>query len=168
MFIKKNNHDISMTNQDNIMQTEAILKTILPESKELLSDILPVLESNNPALLGILVFKLAEERRKTNQILLDIHKKYDKILWELKQQKSDTSSNQPLTSSPVSGILPEQDQLILHLANSRGFITATEVKKELGYKGTNAASQRLNKLVRENYLKKNQSGRKVVFTPLIK
>ncbi len=158
-----------MTNHNNSMTIETILKTMPKETQILLSDIMPLLETNNPALIGILLFKLAEERRTTNQLMSQIHNKFDKIMWELKKPSTNTSSiKQPPLEAPLSRILPEQDQLILHLANTRGFITALEVKKELGYRGTNAASQRLNKLVREGYLRKSQSGRKVIFTPLLK
>ncbi|MEM4390952.1 MAG: hypothetical protein QXX06_03765, partial [Candidatus Diapherotrites archaeon] len=60
-------------------------------------------------------------------------------------------------------ILSEADQLILKSIEERGGCTAQDIKAMLNYKGLNAACQRLNKLYREGFLKKIQSGRKVLY-----
>jgi hypothetical protein len=54
----------------------------------------------------------------------------------------------------LSQFFTSQDQAIIDLVTGRGHVSAEEVKVELGYKGLNAASQRLNKLYRENVLER--------------
>ena len=118
--------------------------------------------SKNPAFLSMLLFKLAEERRKSNELLQLINEKYDKILSELKSRPS--SAKQFAKDENSIQILPEHDQQIVNLINHKGTTSAEEVQIALKYKGKNAASQRLNKLCRDGFLKKIQSGRRVLFT----
>jgi len=110
-------------------------------------------------MLGLLLFKLAEERKKTNELLEKIYFKYDEIMLLLKTpQRLEAPSKDEKTIE----ILPEQDQKILDLAQINGRTTAEEVTKAIGYKGKNAACQRLNKLHKNGYLNKVRSG-KIVF-----
>lgn len=154
-----------MTNYDPFKE---FAKTSKKSSKELNQkfndltfDIQEIMQlGKNPAFLSMLLFKLAEERRRTNELLESINIKYDKILKKLKDKSHDIS----FESNDKIRILPEQDQLIINLIQEKGTINADEVKQALKYKGKNAASQRLNKLAREDYLKKVQSGRRVLFT----
>ena len=61
-------------------------------------------------------------------------------------------------------LLPEVDEQIVSFVKRKRHVNAEDVQKEFAYKGTNAASSRLNRLVREGVLQKKQVGRKVVFT----
>ena len=101
-----------------------------------------------------------EERKETNQILKNLYDRVEEVL-----QKMDSPSLPQHTPSKegFQEVLPEQDQMILHLVQEKGQVTADEIRKELGYKGQNAASQRLNKLFRNGHLNKLQAGRKVIF-----
>ncbi|MDD5163850.1 MAG: hypothetical protein PHD95_06640 [Candidatus ainarchaeum sp.] len=152
-----------------------LLKKISPKFNEMTFDIQEILEySKNPMFIAVLLFKLSQEREKTNQMLEKINEKFDSIMLRLKtapqEQVLPSQFSQPQIGMDFSehGIvplkaLPENDQLIVHLAFEKGQISADDIKKELGYKGKNAASQRLNKLVKEGHLSKIQAGRKVVF-----
>ena len=77
-----------------------------------------------------------------------------------KIKTEDANSLQQRESEEPSSILSEQDQMIMHMVHSNGKISADEIRTELGYKGKNAASQRLNRLFKEGHLRKMQSGRK--------
>ena len=117
----------------------------------------------NPVFLSMLMFKLAEERKKSNELLETINEKYDKILAELKSRPSSSKAYSSFNENTLQ-ILPEQDQQIVNLVNHKGTTSAEEVQLALKYRGKNAASQRLNKLCRDGVLKKIQSGRRVIFT----
>src|SRR3989344_3522433 len=158
-----------------------LVKKISPRFGELNLDIQEVLEySKNPMFVAVLLFKLSQEREKTNKMLEKINEKFDTIMFRLKAPQSSQmqetimparqqAMGQPFATAageqemiPLKA-LPENDQLIVHLAFERGQVSAGEIQKELGYKGKNAASQRLNKLFKEGHLTKIQAGRKVVF-----
>ncbi len=148
-----------------ILADKEFLQKVSPKFNELSLDLNEVMaKSSDPVLIAVLLFKLVEERQKTNQILERLYDKVDSIL---KKIDSNTSFSQHEGASQQRElpelVLPEQDQLILHLVREKGQVTAEEIRKDLGYKGNNAASQRLNKLYKEGYLKKIQAGRKVMF-----
>ncbi|MAG22429.1 MAG: hypothetical protein CL943_03970 [Candidatus Diapherotrites archaeon] len=159
-------HD-SIKDSSKVLEGE-ILKKMSPKFNELNMDIQEIYKHNkDPMFMAMLLFKLAEEREKTNKILENIFDKYDQIMLKLKTESTANNTNsltptpQPQLSS--TQILPEQDQMIIHLVHTRGQVSAEEVRAELGYKGSNAASQRLNKLFKDGHLNKIQSGRKVLY-----
>lgn len=127
--------------------------------------------SDRPEVLGLLIYKLMSERKHTNEILEDINKKYDSLMTLYEQNPVGRKGS--YLNNEVSGVeeivdieslfLTEQDKFILRLARSQKWVSAKDVKKEIGYKGLNAASQRLNKLAREGYLDKNRVGQQVAF-----
>ncbi len=154
------------------------------EFSSLTADVSELFDQNtDPKALGLLLFKLAQERQQTNKFLEKLVDQYDQIMFHLKTQQlpsQDVLSNPPrdnwmapprmppeaeppVRSRPEIRILADQDQFIMKMVDSMGHISANEVKNELGYKGANAASQRLNMLVREGHLRKVQAGKKVVF-----
>jgi cyanate lyase len=168
-------HD-SVKELSELIGDSELLKKISPKFNEMTLDIQEVLEySKNPMFIAVLLFKLSQEREKTNQLLEKINEKFDSIMLRLKTAPLQEQILPAQFSQPQMGMdffeqgivplkaLPENDQLIVHLAFEKGQISADDIKKELGYKGKNAASQRLNKLVKEGHLKKIQAGRKVVF-----
>ena len=159
-----------MSYHDDIKDAEEILsdpdfvKVIAPKYREASADLDEIFDKGADSnMIAMLLFKLVEERQQSNQLLQQVFDKLETAVTHLEQQ----TSLEPNTASPnmerTLHVLPEQDQLILHLVDQKGQVTADEVKIELGYKGTNAASQRLNKLYKDGHLKKMQAGRKVVF-----
>lgn len=157
-----------MPSHDSIKQlgelfsdAEAISK-ISPKFAELSFDISEISKQcKNPMFMATLLFKLAEEREKTNKLLERIEDKFDEIMLRMKTENANPLQNNEL--SEPSSILSEQDQIIMHMVHTSGKVTAVEIKTELGYKGTNAASQRLNRLFKEGHLRKLQSGRNVFY-----
>ena len=155
-----------MTNHDTIKELEQqkqLLEKLNPRFNDLTLDIQHVMaSSNDPVFIAALLFKVADERRASNQLLESINDKFDKIMFSLKTQNIN---NEHVLQNPQSKfeILPEQDQAIVRLIDEKGSATATEVRNLMSYRGLNAASQRLNKLYKEGYLKKVQSGKKVLY-----
>ena len=164
-------HD-SVKELSELIANPELLRKVSPQYAELTMDIQEIIEhSKNPMFIAVLLFKLSQEREKTNALLEKINEKYDSIMLRLKtapMQESMPMHAQMGAEFAEQDIvplkaLPENDKLIVHLAFDRGQISAEDIKRELGYKGKNAASQRLNKLFREGHLKKIQAGRKVVY-----
>ena len=106
----------------------------------------------DPVVLATIAYKLLEERENTNRILKNVLTRLDRL--EAGKERL------PPQSAPI---LPEIDQKIVDFAKKTGKTTAKDIQVEFGYKGTNAASSRLNRLVKQGILKKTQVGRKVIF-----
>ncbi len=150
-----NNHDMF----EELLKSRETVKKLSPKFDELTMDIHEVFQqSKDPMFVAMLLFKLAQEREATNKILNDINEKYDKIMLELK-----TGSPSEVKEENSFVLLAEQDKKIMDLISEKNAVTASEVQSKLDYKGVNAASQRLNKLFKEGYLKKAQSGKKVLY-----
>lgn len=120
--------------------------------------------SDRPEVLGLLIYKLMQERKKTNDLLEQLNSKYDSLI------KSESFSNRNNTNLKLESetsidnlFIPEQDKSILFEAQNSSSIDAKAIQDKLGYKGLNAASQRLNKLHKDGYLEKKRVGQKVVF-----
>jgi uncharacterized membrane protein len=147
-----------MTNHDWTQDLEAnkeVVEEINKQFNEYNFDFHEIMQhSKDPVFLAALMFKVAQERKQTNDLLVKLNAKYDKIL---KRLEANTST-QKESSKPLA-ILPEQDQHILNLIQNKGSTTAVEVQKALHYKGKNGASQRLSKLHALGYLKKAQAGK---------
>jgi predicted HTH transcriptional regulator len=137
------------------------MEELSPRFNDLTIDIQEIMRlSENPVLLSVLLFKLAEERKKTNELLEKIYDKYDRIMLEMKTRQQ--GSLQVGVEKNLE-ILPEQDRKIMDLAQINGSTTAEEVQKALDYKGKNAACQRLNLLANKGFLKKARSGKQVLY-----
>ena len=153
-------HD-SIKQFEDIFANQEIAKKISPKFSELGFDVKEITKySKNPVFLAMLLFKLAEEKEKTNKMLEQIYDKFDTIMFKMKTGQPDTLQQR---AEEPSSIFSEQDQMIMHLVQANGKVTAEEIRTELGYKGKNAASQRLNRLFKEGHLRKLQSGRKVLY-----
>ncbi|PIU22629.1 MAG: hypothetical protein COT14_00245 [Candidatus Diapherotrites archaeon CG08_land_8_20_14_0_20_30_16] len=122
--------------------------------------------SDRPEVLGLLIYKLMLERKHTNELMEGLNKKYDSLL-KILEQKQGGNSLSPLSEQEVTDIeklfLTDQDKSILRQAKGKDWISAKDIKDSVGYKGLNAASQRLNKLHKEGYLEKQRIGQQVVF-----
>ena len=113
---------------------------------------------NDPIVLGELMYKLLEERENTNRILKNILVKLDKL-----EEKTATHETQAIRQQVDEILLPEIDEGIVAFIKEVNKVTAKDVKRKFGYKGTNAASSRLNRLVDAGILTKKQVGKKVFF-----
>ncbi len=125
--------------------------------------------SDRPEVLGLLIYKLMTERKKTNELMEGINKKYDALLEYLNETANTNTVKAPFNEVLEEEInidnlfLTEQDKSILFEAKTNKWIDAKLIQDKLNYKGLNAASQRLNKLCKEGYLDKNRVGQSVVF-----
>jgi len=121
-------------------------------------------EMKNPIVVGAMLAKLNEERSTTNLVLKEINAKLDRLLGlESRIAAMEQKFAQP-TAKPAEVMLPEIDEDIVSFVRSRTKACAEEVQKHFNYKGRNAASSRLNRLVQMGVLAKNQVGKKVYFT----
>ncbi len=156
------------------MNSHDAFKGVLKE-KELIDKISPLFaeledmesvmqHADNPRVLASLMFRIVQERERTNRLLEGINEKYDTIMLSLKAApQTPTTTQTENTSGNRYEVLPEPDQAILKMVEERGGCSAKDIKTMMNYRGLNAASQRLNRLYREGLLKKVQSGRKVLF-----
>lgn len=106
----------------------------------------------DPVVLATIAYKLLEERENTNRILKNVLARLDKL-----------EAGKEASVPPQNAFLPEIDQRIVDYVAKAGKSTARDVQKKFGYKGSNAASSRLNRLVKQGVLEKRQAGRKVYF-----
>jgi len=136
-------------NEDKVYKTSAF-------REEIRSDIEAHMDQfKDPLVLGELVYKLLEERENTNRILKNLLTKIDALERQLVQQPKQEL------------LLPKVDEDILHFVVEQGKATAEEVRGAFNYKGTNAASARLNRLYGQGLLDKKQVGKKMFFLPKV-
>lgn len=154
-----------MTTHDASIKAQALLSQVSPEFAELTADIREVMKaSSDSVLIAALLFKLAQERKQTNELIAKMDAKYDELSFLLKSNASASLTPNPTQENLHSiSLLPEADQKILAIVDEKGNTDAENVRVKLGYKNPNAASQRLNALVKSGHLGKIQSGKKVVF-----
>ena len=150
-----------MTENDTNTKQRFLELLLKEDTKELgLSDLIQIQEKfNDPLILSVIVHQLIEERKKTNNILLELREKYDSLQFLVKNNMK-TKQNE---NTDIYNILPEIDDKIISFIKVKQKVDAEMVQNEFNYKGSNAASQRLNKLVYNGYLRKVQAGRKVYF-----
>jgi DNA polymerase I-like protein with 3'-5' exonuclease and polymerase domains len=107
----------------------------------------------DPYVIGAMIHRLVEERKLTNTMLRDIHKKMNKLVALMEEKGIDTNE----------ALLAEQDEKILEFVRKKGKACAEDVQAKFKYKGKNAASARMNALEKQGFLKKARAGRKVYF-----
>ncbi len=148
--------DLSKSKQllDSLSDSKSVSVIDLDELREFSSD---------PFFLSSLMVKLIEERKRTNELLESINDKYDKIMFELKTK--DLSKDSVFSNKNEFSVLSDADEKIVSFIEAQGKASASDVRIVMGYKGVNAASQRLNKLFKEGYLRKVQAGKKVLYLP---
>lgn len=123
--------------------------------REIQSDLEENMEKfKDPVILGELVYKLLEERENTNRLLKTIIERLDRL------ESHGISTEKLVEEIPM---LADIDTEIMGFVKETGKVTAEEVKVKFNYKGKNAASSRLNRLVNQNLLQKKQVGKKVFF-----
>lgn len=115
---------------------------------------------NDPVVLGEIMYKLLEERENTNRILKNILSKLESLEASGSIPKEEGKA---IRKEAESIMLPKIDEQILEFVKNNGKTTAENVRVRFKYKGKNAASARLNKLVGLNLLAKKQVGKRVYF-----
>lgn len=154
------------THDESQKKIQALLAQVSPEFTQLTADLNDVMaHADNPMLVAALLYKLAQERQQTNELLAKMESKYDELSFQLKTSGMSATLPTPNPNSYAHSIslLSEQDQKIMKLVEENQKVDAMFVQEKLGYKNPNAASQRLNMLVKAGHLGKIQSGKKVVF-----
>ncbi len=112
---------------------------------------------NDPLVIGALIYRLVQERMKTNEL-------FEQILEELREIKEVIKSSGPVPITSKTGALGDVDEKIVGFIRKKGRATAEEVQAFLGYRGRNAASARLNRLYQLGILTKTRAGRKVYYS----
>ncbi|MGC8479261.1 MAG: hypothetical protein ACP5M9_01145 [Candidatus Micrarchaeia archaeon] len=115
--------------------------------------------------INLILKYMLEEREKTNKILYTITEKIKKLEQDLSD--SYVAEQEPISYSdqlsnkevPLSAL----DVKILNFAQSKGMISAEDLRIEMNYKGKNAACARLNKLYKQGLLDRFQLGHKVYY-----
>ncbi len=139
------------------------------EFKELTEDISEAIyQMSDPVAIATMLYSIAEEKKSSNLVVRDINSKFDHMMKKLERiadllenisQRMD-APNKKLEPSEIS----DRDREILNFVRSKGRVCAGDVQKHFKYRGRNAASARLNKLFRDNMLKKIYAGRNVYYT----
>lgn len=125
----------------------------------------------NPVFIATLMHKLSEERNSANLLFRELSQKLDRVLQmeeriaRIEGKLDGMGKAGAETASRDALLLPEIDEGILDYIHKKGKVCAEQVQMKFKYKGTNAASSRLNRLVKEGILRKVQVGRKVFFLP---
>lgn len=153
-----NNHDILRT----VMTEKEMLAKLAPQFQDM-DDLDEILRhADSPKVQAMLMYRVVQEKERTNTLLQALNDKYDRIMLSLKTGHSENTQQAPAAGNKYE-VLAEQDQLILKNIEERGGCSAKDIKIMLNYRGLNAACQRLNRLFRDGHLKKVQSGRKVLY-----
>ncbi len=117
----------------------------------------------DPIVIGTLLNKISEERASYNLLLREINAKLDRLLNLEKRIQGIEAKLGASTRAENTPLLGDTDQQILNFIKEIKHADAETVRKHFSYKGKNAASARLNRLVSLGLLRKQQVGRKVVF-----
>ena len=134
-----------------LLNKDVPIDEVEQEYKDLLFDIEYDKEKfKDPATIGLLLYRLAKERERTNQL-------FKQIIEKLEEIKKLNANTQPTSTLEIS----DTDKQLLEFVKLQGTVDAELVKKQFGYKGKNAASARLNALYKLGLLQKARSGKKV-------
>ena len=118
------------------------------DAKEVISKL-----KNDPVMLGVLLSKLIEERENTNRLLKTLIQKLERI-------ENGVAANEGKENEEM---LPEIDAGIMAFIREKERVTAEDVRQKFNYKGTNAASARLNRHYSLGIVSKAQIGKKMYF-----
>ena len=111
--------------------------------------------------IGLLLYRLAKEREKTNYLQEQILKRLDSMSHDM----SRSLTTRPVRESPPTqvGVLSDIDVNILNFVKKTGKVDAKSIQEKFGYKGQNAASARLNTIYKSGLLQKGRAGKKVLY-----
>lgn len=120
----------------------------------------------DPTDLAIEIYRLAEERKKTNYVFSEILKRLDAIEESLATGKAYSPPKLETTAAEEGAskeLLSDVDQKLLDYVQQRGKVDAEEIRGTFDYRGKNAASARLNSLFQRGLLTKARAGKKVLY-----
>lgn len=112
----------------------------------------------NPYIVGAMIHRLVEERKYTNAMLKAIMEKLDELITAYEKSQG--------LKTPTKNVLSETEEEILKIVRKKGKVCAEDIRKAFNYKGTNAASAKLNSLCKKGFLEKVRAGKKVYFLPV--
>ncbi len=142
----------------------------IQESDKLARDMLEgkVKADETSSNLLMIIKLMMDDNRKNTMLLKGISETVSRLASEVGEaglyEQDDQSAFDPVEDrlsrvQPVSGL----DAKILQIVQLKNIACADDVKKELGYKGRNAASARLNKLYQQGLLERHQLGHTVYY-----
>ncbi len=109
---------------------------------------------------------MMDENKKTNMVLKGMHDKLEHMESELHADYSGQEDQEHLQENnrfakvqPVSGL----DARIMQIIQVSGMACADDIRKQMSYRGRNAASARLNRLYKIGLLERYQLGHKVYY-----
>ena len=123
---------------------------------------------NATGLLEILKY-IINENKKTTMLLKSMSDSMERMEGALvdltdAEQPSKHVAHEELRSSSVKELpLSELDAKIIQILQMNGMACADDIKRQMDYKGRNAASARLNKLFNMGVIQRHQLGRKVYY-----
>ncbi|MCX6777743.1 MAG: hypothetical protein NT157_02555 [Candidatus Micrarchaeota archaeon] len=122
-----------------------------------------LLKFKDPVVLGMMIYKMKEERENTNRIMKTLLARLDSLQARLEQLETPASP-QNIGKSKLT-LIPKIDEEIVAFVRKKRNACAEDVQRHFRYRGKNAASARLNKLFELGLLEKRQVGRTVYYLP---
>ncbi len=116
-------------------------------------------EFNDPETIGLLLYRLSKERKKTNHLFKEITEKLENIEEGIENKSTTKNTNKDRKKQMLS----KTDQKVYDYVKRNGKVDAADLKEEFGYKGRNAASARLNSLYKKDLLDKERVGKRVLY-----
>ncbi len=135
-------------------------------AKELLEGKIKADETSSNLLM--IVRLIMDENKKNTMLLKGISDSVSRLESEVGEaglyEQDDQSAFDPVEDrlsrvQPVSGL----DAKVLQIVQLKNIACADDIRQELGYKGRNAASARLNRLYQQGLLERHQLGHKVYY-----
>ncbi len=117
-------------------------------------------EFNDPETIGLLMYRLSKERKKTNELFKKITDKLDELHQEIGESKNSNKEKNTVANEET---LSKVDKKVYNHVKDKGKVDAAEIQDALGYKGRNAASARLNSLYKKGFLEKERAGKRVLY-----
>ncbi len=122
------------------------------------------LERSADEALASTLTRLMEERERTNRALLAITEKINKMEQQWREAfEAQESYATPIQQGQMEVAVSHLDGMILDFVKTKGMACADDVKEYMGYRGRNAACNRLNRLVLSGFLVKTQLGHRVYY-----
>ncbi len=120
----------------------------------------------DPVAIGLAIYRLAEERKKTNHLFQQILERLAALEAALGNAPSVNiphTTVAPVLETGESNLLSEVDTGLIEYIKQNGKVDAEGVRERFDYRGKNAASARLNSLYTRGLLSKGRAGKKVMY-----
>ncbi|MGI0100550.1 MAG: winged helix-turn-helix domain-containing protein [Candidatus Micrarchaeaceae archaeon] len=165
----------NVSDKNSRKETEKALQTMKAQIEQLStknSDITAALQEKaksdetGSGLMTLLKYMM-NENKNTTMMLKSIYDRLERIdsdfnAGNYEQEDQDQplmNENRLAKVQPISGL----DAQIMQIIQIRGMACADDIKKQMNYRGRNAASSRLNKLYKQGLLERYQLGHKVYY-----